>query len=55
MVRHAAQLAEDAGLHGSDAVHLAAALVVPVEAFASGDVGLASAASHLGLHVLRPG
>jgi uncharacterized protein len=54
LVRRAADLAEDAGLRGYDAVHLAAALAVPVDTFASSDAKLCGAAAHRGLHVATP-
>ena len=54
LVRRAADLAEDAGLRGYDAVHLAAALAVPVDTFASSDANLCGAAAHRGLHVATP-
>ena len=55
LVRDAADLAEAAGLRGYDAVHLAAALAVPVDTFASSDVRLCEAAASHGLHVSNPG
>ena len=45
LVRQAADLAEAAGLRGYDAIHLAAALLVPVDTFASSDVRLCEAAA----------
>jgi predicted nucleic acid-binding protein len=54
LIRAAADLAEQAPLRGDDAVHLAAALTVPVDAFASSDVRLCEAARANGLHVTNP-
>jgi predicted nucleic acid-binding protein len=55
LVREAADLAEASGLRGYDAVHLAAALIVPVDAFASSDARLCEAAARHGLNVSSPG
>jgi len=54
LVRQAADLAEAAGLRGYDAVHLAAALAVPVDTLTSRDAKLCDAAAHHGLHVSNP-
>ena len=54
LVRRAADLAERAGLRGYDAVHLAAALAVPVDTLSSSDAKLCDAASQHGLHVSIP-
>lgn len=54
LVRQAADFAEDAGLRGYDAVHLAAALTVPVDTLASGDAKLCDAAASHGLQVSNP-
>jgi uncharacterized protein len=51
LVRQAADLAESAKLRGYDAVHLAAALIVPVDTLASSDAKLREAAADHGLHV----
>jgi predicted nucleic acid-binding protein len=55
LVREAADLAEASGLRGYDAVHLAAALAVPVDAYASSDARLCEAAASHGLNVSSPG
>lgn len=54
LIRAAADLAEQASLRGHDAVHLAAALTVPVDSFASSDVRLCEAALANGLHITNP-
>lgn len=54
LVRNAADLAEAAALCGYDAVHLAAALDVGVDSFASSDRKLCEAATTNGLHVANP-
>lgn len=54
LIRAAADLAEHASLRGYDAVHLAAALTVPVDSFASSDVRLCEAALANGLHITNP-
>lgn len=54
LIRHAADLAEADGLRGDDAIHLAAALVVPVSTFASSDLRLCAAARRHGLNVSNP-
>lgn len=51
LARRAADLAETTALRGYDAVHLAAALEVPVDSFASSDRKLCEAATTNGLHV----
>lgn len=50
----AADLAEDEGLRGYDAVHLAAALSVDATVLTSADHDLCAAAEHRGLHVANP-
>ena len=55
LVRQAADLAEAAGLRGYDAIHLAAALLVQVDTFASCDARLCEAAASHGLNVSTPG
>lgn len=55
LVRDAADLAEVEGLRGYDAIHLAAALLVPVDTFASSDGRLCEAAARQGLNVSTPG
>lgn len=54
LVRQAADLAEAEGLRGYDALHLAAALLVQVDTFASGDARLCEAAAGHGLNVSNP-
>ena len=54
LVRQAADLAETAGLRGYDAIHLAAALLVQVDTFASSDAPLCEAAAAHGLNVSNP-
>lgn len=54
LVRRAADLAEAEGLRGYDAVHLAAALAVPVDAMTSSDVKLCDAAANHDVHVSNP-
>lgn len=54
LVRRAGDLAEAEGLRGYDAVHLAAALTVPVDALTSSDAKLSVAATNHGLHVSNP-
>jgi len=51
LIDHAAQLAEEEGLRGYDAVHLAAALAVHATVFSSADTALCDAAERRGLHV----
>ena len=55
LIRQAADLAEAEGLRGYDAIHLAAALVVPVGTFASSDGRLCEVAARHGLNVSSPG
>lgn len=55
LVRRAADLAEAAGLRGYDAIHLAAALLVHVDTFASSDARLCEAAASHGLNMSNPG
>lgn len=55
LIRQAADLAEAEGLRGYDAIHLAAALLVPVDTFASSDRRLCAAAARQGLNVSTPG
>ena len=54
LVTAASRLAEREGLRGYDAVHLAAALVVGVDAIASADTELCAAAARRGLSVANP-
>lgn len=54
LARRAADLAEAAALRGYDAVHLAAALDVPADSFASSDHRLCRSATTHGLHVANP-
>lgn len=54
LVDRAADLAEAEALRGYDAVHLAAALTVGADVFASADVDLCRAAEQHGLHVANP-
>ena len=51
LVRRAANLAEAEGLRGYDAIHLTAALLLPVDTFASSDHRLCEAAARRGLNV----
>ena len=53
LIRQSADLAEAEGLRGYDAIHLAAALLVPVDTFASSDSRLCEAAARHGLNVSR--
>lgn len=55
LIRQAADLAEAEGLRGYDAIHLTAALLVPVDTFASSDRRLYEAAARHGLNVSNPG
>ncbi len=50
----AAELAEQEGLRGCDAVHLAAALTVEATVLTSADADLCDAAGRRGLHVANP-
>jgi predicted nucleic acid-binding protein len=54
LIGQAADLAETVGLRGYDAIHLTAALLIPVDAFASSDHRLCQAASRHGLNVASP-
>ncbi len=54
LVEEAAQLAEDDGLRGYDAVHLAAALAVDATVLCSSDADMCEAALRHGLHVANP-
>jgi uncharacterized protein len=54
LVERAADLAEDEGLRGYDAIHLAAALTVDARVLTSADSGLCAAAARRGLHVANP-
>lgn len=55
LVVAAAELAEDHGLRGYDAVHLAAAIEIGADIVASSDHELLRAAAQVGLHVSAPG
>ena len=54
LVVSAAELAEDEGLRGYDAVHLAAALSVEAAVLSSADTALCAAAERRGLHIANP-
>ena len=54
LITAACDLAESEGLRGYDAVHLAAAVVVGVDAFTSADADLCAAAARHGLSVANP-
>lgn len=54
LVANAADLAEDEGLRGYDAVHLASALTIDATVFSSADTDLCQAAGRRGLHVANP-
>jgi predicted nucleic acid-binding protein len=54
LVAAAAELAEEEGLRGYDAVHLAAALLVGAEVLTSADHALCAAAERRRLHVANP-
>jgi hypothetical protein len=54
LVDQAADLSEEEGLRGYDAVHLAAALTVEAVVLTSADVDLLAAAGRRGLHVANP-
>ena len=54
LIADAADLADDEGLRGSDAVHLAAALLVGATILRSADTDLCIAAERRGLHVANP-
>jgi uncharacterized protein len=54
LVDRAANLAEDEGLRGYDAVHLAAALHLGASVLTSADEALCDAAARNGMHVANP-
>lgn len=54
LVASAAELADDEGLRGYDAVHLAAALTVEATVLSSADSALCAAAARRGLHIANP-
>lgn len=54
LIADAADLADDEGLRGYDAVHLAAALLVGATVLSSADTDLCIAAERRGLHVANP-
>jgi predicted nucleic acid-binding protein len=54
LIRQAAELAEAEGLRGYDAIHLAAALLLPVDTFTSSDRRLCESAARHGLNVSNP-
>jgi hypothetical protein len=54
LVDLAADLSEEEGLRGYDAVHLAAALTVEAVVLTSADIDLLAAADRRGLHVANP-
>ncbi len=54
LVASASDLAEDEGLRGYDAVHLAAALLIEATVLSSADSALCAAAARRGLHVANP-
>ena len=54
LVASAAELADDEGLRGYDAVHLAAALAVEATVLSSADSALCAAAARRGLHIANP-
>jgi predicted nucleic acid-binding protein len=54
LIEAAADLAENEGLRGYDAVHLAAALTVEATVLTSADTALCDAAERCGLHVSNP-
>lgn len=54
LIADAADLADDEGLRGYDAVHLAAALLVEATVLSSADTDLCTAAERRGLHVANP-
>ena len=54
LVADAADLAEDEGLRGYDAVHLAAALLIGADVLTSADDALCAAAERRGIHVANP-
>jgi predicted nucleic acid-binding protein len=54
LIARAANLAEDEGLRGYDAVHLAAALHLGASVLTSADEALCDAAGRNGMHVANP-
>lgn len=54
LVERAANIAEDEGLRGYDAVHLAAALHLGASVLTSADEALCDAAARNGMHVANP-
>jgi len=54
LIDEAAELAEQEGLRGYDAVHLAAALTIGADVLTSADAALCDAAERRGLHVANP-
>lgn len=54
VVDQAVELADEHGLRGYDAVHLASALIAGAEVFTSADRQLCDSARAAGLHVVRP-
>ncbi len=54
LVASAAELADEEGLRGYDAVHLAAALTVEATVLSSADTALCAAAARRGLHIANP-
>jgi predicted nucleic acid-binding protein len=54
LLEAAADLAEEEGLRGNDAVHLAAALLIDATVLTSADRVLCDAAGRRGLHVANP-
>ena len=54
LIADAAELAEEEGLRGYDAVHLAAALTLEATVLTSADSDLCEAAHRRGLHVANP-
>lgn len=54
LIADAADLADDEGLRGYGAVHLAAALLVGATVLSSADTDLCTAAERRGLHVANP-
>ena len=54
LMTQAGELTDQEALRGSDAVHLAAALLVGATIFSSADTNLCAAAERQGLHVANP-
>jgi len=54
LIDEAAELADQEGLRGYDAVHLAAALTIGADVLTSADAALCDAAERRGLHVANP-